>query len=144
MKSLVILISTLLAMVSFVGAELGGKPILKKSPKEAFAEQLGKVISLTGTAGNDPKIGAYLQSNEIGCIYIEGLENWPKELYDKKVTVTGTLIEKHDLPVYIPKNRQDIRSGIAVRKGTDLHEAAHRFLLKDVKWTVVEEAAKGK
>ncbi len=60
-------------------------------------------------------------------------------MYGKKVSVTETLIERYDLPVYIPKNRNDLAAGIAYPKGTDLHAAAHRYLLKDAKWVIVAD-----
>lgn len=139
MKNFIAIISILVALVSLVGAKPDKTSKSKMNSKDEFTEKLGKEITLTGIAENDPKIGARLMGSEISRIYIQNLENWPKEAYGKKVTVTGTLIEKHDLPVYIPKNQNDIRSGIIVQKGTDLHAASHRYLLKDAKWEIVKE-----
>jgi hypothetical protein len=72
------------------------------------------------------------------------MDGWPDNARDKKISVTGTLIERHDLPVLIHKRgSKEIPSGMPVPKGTDLHEASHRYLLKDVKWVIVTEVAEG-
>jgi hypothetical protein len=56
----------------------------------------------------------------------------------KRVRVTGTVIERHNLPVFIPRKDELPVQGIPVPEGTDLHKASRRFLLQDAKWVVVE------
>lgn len=72
---------------------------------------------------------------------MDDLERWPDEFSNKKVSVTGILIERHDLTVYIPEDdeNQIPHAARVYPKGTDLHEAAHRYLIKDAKWVIVEE-----
>ena len=94
-----------------------------KQNKEEFADQLGKQITLVGEAQN-LKEGSLLAGKNFS-IFIDSLESWPNEFAFKKVVVTGVVIERHgSLP----------QAGIAVPPGTDLHKAAHRYLLKDAKW----------
>jgi hypothetical protein len=103
-----------------------------KQNKEEFADQLGKQITLVGEAQN-LKEGSLLAGKNFS-IFIDSLESWPNEFAFKKVVVTGVVIERHDLPVYIKRPGSLPQAGIAVPPGTDLHKAAHRYLLKDAKW----------
>lgn len=142
MKILGSIISTFLIMASLVYAEPAKKSASDKNKKDPLEEQLGKEITLVGVAQN-LKIGALLSGKNFS-VWIDNMDGWPDNARDKNVSVTGTLIERHDLPVFIQKRgNRDIPSGISVPKGTDLHEAAHRYLLKDVKWVIVAEVAEG-
>lgn len=141
MKILGSAIASLLIMASLAYAEPAKKSTSKKEEEDPLAKQLGKEITLVGVAHN-LKEGARL-SGEKFTIFIDGIYAWPEEMYGKKVSVTGTLIERHDRPVFIHKPGDIPRSGIAVPKGTDLHAAAHRYLLKDAKWVIIPEDAKG-
>ncbi|MHA3775414.1 hypothetical protein ACXR0O_28165 [Verrucomicrobiota bacterium sgz303538] len=94
--------------------------------------QLGRRITLVGEA-QSRKQGAAFQGPDFFC-WVDGLKRWPKNIDGKRVSVTGTLIERHDLPVYVHRDGEPPGVGEAVPLGTDLREASHRFLLKDAKW----------
>jgi hypothetical protein len=139
MKILESIITAIFILTSIVSAEPAKSSSSRKNQKDPLAEQLGKEITLVGVAHN-LKVGARL-SGENFTIFIDGIYAWPEEMYGKKVSVTGTLIERHDLPVFVQEpGRKNLRSGIPVPKGTDLHAAAHRYLLKDAKWVVIPES----
>ncbi len=67
-------------------------------------------------------------------IWIDDLRNWPNEMWGKSVSVTGVVIGRYDLTVFIPSRRNRGIQGIPIPKGTDLHNASHRYLLKDTTW----------
>jgi hypothetical protein len=105
-------------------------------PKD-WSNLLGQAVTLEGTAA-DAKLGALLVQESNGAIWIDDLESWPNGYYlggdkGKHVRVTGTVIERYDLPVFIQKEGEPLRAGIAVPPGTDLKKASRRFLLKDAK-----------
>ena len=138
MKILGSIITAIFIMVSLVYADPAKTSASKENKKDPLAEQLGKEITLVGIAEN-LKVGARLKGANF-TIFLDGIDSWPSEIYGKKVSITGTLIERHDLPVFIQKpGKKNLRDGIPVPKGTDLHAAAHRYLLKDAKWVIVAE-----
>jgi hypothetical protein len=109
-------------------------------PKD-WAGLLGQSITVEGTAQN-AKLGAVL-SDGGSSIWIDELDSWPEgfcvgEEPGKRVRVTGTVIERSDLPVFVPKEGEPPRAGIPVAEGTDLEKASRRFLLKDAKWDLVK------
>jgi hypothetical protein len=121
------------------------KPLVGRSgevqpwPKD-WSVLLGRSVTIEGTAVN-AKLGALLLGE--GEIWIDGLDGWPEGFYlggdkGKRVRVTGIVIEKHDLPVFVPKPGELPRTGMPVPEGTDLNEASQRFLLKDARWTLIE------
>ena len=127
--------SIIIAIFALMTFFLAGTPKVSratKQNKEEFADQLGKQITLVGEAQN-LKEGSLLAGKNFS-IFIDSLESWPNEFAFKKVVVTGVVIERHDLPVYIKRPGSLPQAGIAVPPGTDLHKAAHRYLLKDAKW----------
>lgn len=87
------------------------------------------------------KVGPIL-SDKQGSIFIDG-EHWPDDYYfggerGKRLQVTGTVIERHDLPVFIPRKGDLVPQGMAVPEGTDLKKASRRFLITNAKWKVIE------
>ncbi|MGC4118013.1 MAG: hypothetical protein QM765_26375 [Myxococcales bacterium] len=52
--------------------------------------------------------------------------------------MTGKVIERSDLPVFIERPGEPRRSGIPVPEGADAKAAAHRYLLADATWTKLE------
>lgn len=106
-----------------------------------FKNQLGKTISLKGKA-LDAKLGALLKGKSYS-IWIDGLSRWPNGFYEggdngKMLIVTGTIIERYDLPVFIQNKGTTIKkSGIPQPVGTNLHQASHRFLLKNAQWKLL-------
>ncbi len=102
---------------------------------------LNKKITVKGTAV-DAKLGALLlgQGTEI---WIDGLDAWPVGFYlggrqGKLLHVTGIVIERNDLPVFVPKEGEQPKSGIALSKESDLTKTSKRFLLKDASWEIIK------
>jgi hypothetical protein len=111
-------------------------------PKD-WSQHLGKTITLEGIAEN-AKLGPLLSGKD-NSIWIDGLDGWPEGVYQggnrgKKLRVTGTVIVRDDLPVFVsPKEGAIVPQGIPVPLGTDLKEARKRYLLRDARWVVLEE-----
>ena len=109
-------------------------------PKD-WTAHLGKVVTVEGKAVN-MKVGAALFGDG-EAIFVDGIDFWPDGYYlgeerGKRLRVTGTVIDRHDLPVFIPKEGELPKAGIPVPEGTDLHKASRRFLIQNAKWVVVE------
>ncbi len=108
-------------------------------PKD-WSDHVGKLVAIEGIAIG-MKAGAAL-FGEGPMIFIDGIQ-WPDGYYlggdrGKRVRVTGTVIERHDLPVFIPKTGEPVVQGIPVSEGTDLQKASRRFLIQNAKCVVVE------
>lgn len=101
---------------------------------------LGQEITVEGLAA-EAKLGPML-INDTLSIWID-LPQWDPSALGKRVRVTGTVIERSDVPVFVhdPKD-PNTPAGIPVPKGTDLKEAAKRFLLSKVKWTLIDNKGK--
>lgn len=99
-------------------------------------DRLGREVTLEGVA-ETRKLGAALRGNGFD-VWIDRLERWPAEALGKKVRVTGTLEERHDLPVYIQKAGEPPAAGIPVPEGTDLREASRRYIVRDSKWSLIQ------
>lgn len=117
--------------------------IVNAQHNDHLKDSLGKIITLTGIAANT-KLGALLIMNDSTSIWIDGKESWPRGYSlgggnGKTLEVTGFVIEKYDLPVFISKEDESTRSGIPVPEGTDLKKASHRYLLKNAKWKIRTE-----
>jgi hypothetical protein len=109
-------------------------------PKD-WSKHLGRTVTLEGTAA-DAQLGAVLEGDG-GMIWIDGLEVWPKGFYTgegkgKRLRVSGTVIQRSDLPAFVEKPGEPPRSGIPVRSEQELEKAKSRFLLKDAHWTILE------
>ncbi len=113
-----------------------------ESTSQSAFGNIGEQITLTGKAVN-VKLGAMVVVNDSLSIWIDGLESWPEGYYSteesKWVRVTGKLIEKYYLPVFISEDGKPYQTGIPVPKGTDLKKASHRYLLKDATWEIIDE-----
>ena len=88
------------------------------------------------------KIGAILILENGQGIWMEEMYTWPSGYFEgeeeaKTVKVTGILIEKYDLPVFI-NNDSIIQQGIPMPKGTDLKKASYRYLLKKYKYIEIK------
>jgi hypothetical protein len=108
---------------------------------EDVKEFVGKKVTLIGKAVN-MKLGAVLVLENGQRIWMDEMSSWPSGYYTEKESksaqVTGVLIERYDLPVFVPSNDSIVQQGIPVPKGTDLKEASHRYLLKDFKWNEIK------
>ena len=105
------------------------------SSTHPWARKLGESLTLEGSAAN-LKLGALLEVDGGGSIWIDGLDSWPEGA--RRVRVTGTLIERHDMPVFVPDPNEPIRAGIPVPEGTDIKAASHRYLLRDARWELLD------
>ena len=96
-------------------------------------KNLGCKVTVEGRATNR-KTGAHLSSAHCG-IYIESLNAWPEGYDSRNVLVKGLLIKLYDLPVFEATPGGGIPpAGIPVAPGTNLHEAAMRYLLSNATW----------
>ncbi len=136
MKTLAAIFAVLVVIVSVAVAEPVKKSGKSKKAPDTFADQLGKEVTLIGVA-QDLKLGTQIQGKGFR-IWIDGLRSWPEEFAWKEVSVTGVVIERYDLPVYILHPGAVPRAAMACPPGTDLRKASHRYLLKDAKWELHE------
>lgn len=60
-------------------------------------KQLGKVITLVGTA-YDAKAGAMILTENESAVYIRGLDEWPGQYSGKKISVSGLLTKDKLVP----------------------------------------------
>ena len=97
-----------------------------------LAKRLGTEVSVVGRA-EDAKLGARIVAADKPWIWLDGVHSWPEGYRGTLVRVTGILIERHDLPVFIPQPGEPMRGGMPVPPGTDLHEASQRYLLSNVR-----------
>jgi hypothetical protein len=109
-------------------------------PKD-WSAFLGRTVTLEGRAAN-AKLGALLD-NGTNIIWIDGLDEWPEGFYPgegkgKRVRVTGTVIKRDDLPVFVQEPGGPSKAGIPVRSKADLERVRGRFLLTDVRWMVLD------
>lgn len=100
-----------------------------------FSSYLGKSVRIWGTAA-DAKLGAMVLGPDGQSIWIDGMDSWPAGYYQggdkgKRVCVEGKVIERKDLPVFIPKPGEPEMQGMPMPEGTDLNKASRRFLIAD-------------
>lgn len=109
-------------------------------PKD-WSAHLGQTVTLEGRAV-DAKLGALLQGEE-ASIWLDGLDSWPEGFFSggdqgKRIRVTGTVIKKDDVPVFVQRPGEPPRAGIPVTSEEEQEKGKWRYLLKDTKWTVLE------
>ena len=103
-----------------------------------WEQELGKRVTVTGMAINRT-VGAFVAFEGSG-IYVDLPSNsWPIGLYhgDGKgelVEVKGTVTQRADLPVFIQEPGAPVKEGIPLPPGTDLKEAAKRYVLEGAEW----------
>jgi hypothetical protein len=69
------------------------------------------------------------------------LDDWPSDVLGKRVRVTGEMSQRSDLPVFVHRKGDPIRSGMPVPEGTDVKKASQRQVLTNLKWEIVETPA---
>ena len=109
-------------------------------PKD-WSNSLGKTVILEGRAAN-AKMGALLQGKE-NSIWIDGLDSWPESIFtkgDKRevLRVTGIVIKKDDLPVFIQKAGDPQGAGMPVKSQDNVEREKWRYLLKNATWEVIK------
>ena len=103
-----------------------------------WKNHLGQCVTVHGKALNH-KLGAYLEGDEYG-IYVDLPDtHWPSGLYfgkgdGEQVTVTGTVVERNDVPVFIPNPNKPLVQSVPVPEGTDLEGASKRYVLESVEY----------
>ncbi|EDM25268.1 hypothetical protein LNTAR_24853 [Lentisphaera araneosa HTCC2155] len=95
---------------------------ISKLDRKNLDMYLNQKVSFSGTIERW-KLGNAI-SNSTSTIWIEG------EINFEDIKVTGTLIKKYDLPVFImEKDMKAVPAGIPVEPGTDLKEASKRYII---------------
>ena len=109
---------------------------------ERWKELLGHRVTLQGKALN-AKMGAQLGGKDfIIWVDLPG-DAWPDGMYHggddgELVEATGTVVQRADLPVFIPQPGEPMKAGIPMSPGTDLQEAAKRYVLESVEWKLID------
>jgi hypothetical protein len=98
--------------------------------------QLGQQVTLEGIA-EARRLGAALRGHDFD-VWIDQLQDWPRDYVGQRVRVTGVLDERHDLPVFIQKPGEPAAGGIPVPEGTDLHAASRRYVVRDAQWSLIK------
>ncbi len=124
----VLVLLTVLCLIG--GCSHGGKT----STAATTRPTVGSRVTWRGVAANH-KLGAFLTGPGIWVDLPE--THWPSEVVGKAVEVQGTIVERHDLPVFIADPDEPEVAGIPVPPGTDLHEASRRLVLEQVIWKAV-------
>ena len=116
--------------------------IIENLKEENLKTLVGKKITIIGKTVNVKDGSILIVEDEIN-IWMDEMESWPDGFYNseedtKTLKVTGILIERNDLPVYIPDENTPIyQQAMPFSKGADLKKESHRYLLKDYKWIEV-------
>ncbi|MCZ7645173.1 MAG: hypothetical protein M5U26_07795 [Planctomycetota bacterium] len=144
-RSLIVLISMLVISTCGCSNNEATAPRVPSSqeaivvwPKD-WSELVGKTVALEGKAVN-AKLGALLQGEtETSMIWIDGHDSWPAgysegEGREKRVRVSGTVIRKDDVPVFVSKPGEAQPAGVPVESEADLEKAKWRYLIKDAQW----------
>lgn len=121
--------------------EQGSGSVSTAWPRD-WSAVLGQTVTLEGSAAN-AKVGALLLKGEKKEIWIDGLGWWPDGYYlgegkGKRLRVTGTVIQRNDLPVFNQKEDEPVVQSMGAPPGMDLEQARRRFLLKDATWVVLD------
>lgn len=87
---------------------------------EQLVQLMGKKVTLVEIAPNAKVAGTLRVGNSV--IYIQGLDGWPENLREKKVRVTGRLVEKKLIPDAVTDKKGDVSQG-ACGKQTVIEKA---------------------
>ncbi len=109
-----------------------GSDLSADKSADPWAAKVGQEIEVEGTAYNQ-KLGAVVKT-ESETLWLDGVDSWPDDLVGKTVTVRGVLAERHDLPVFVHKPDEPIRSGMPVPEETDLEAASRRLVVENPVW----------
>lgn len=125
--------AALVALALAAGCRDASEAAPRRFPDE---KDIGGTITVVGIA-RDAKLGALVET-EGGVFWLDGVDAWPAGLSGRRVRVTGTLIRRRDLPVFVEKEGEPPVSGIPVPPGTDVSEAAARHLIKAPAWSAAD------
>jgi hypothetical protein len=145
---LLLLLTLFNSSCSILSGKTSNEPIVYDIQSASLSALVGRKITVVGTSVN-LKLGAVVMLTDSSWLWIDDLHRWPEGYYmgvknAKTLQVTGTLIERNDLPVYIADDTTTYegippppRAATVVPKGTDLKKARHRYLLKNISHEVV-------
>jgi len=110
--------------------------------EDRWKDKMGQRVTVRGEAHN-AKMGALLQGDGFTIWVDLPGDAWPDGLYhgeDKGelVEVTGLVVQRSDVPASIPESGEPVRQSVTVPPGTDLNEAAKRYILEAAEWKRVE------
>jgi hypothetical protein len=128
---------SILAALALASCSKPTVPARSRAAPFPLEARIGHVVTVEGIP-EDAKLGALLMIGGSQTIWIDGLNEWPPELRDKVLEVTGKVIQRSDLPVFVHQDGEPERAGIPVGPGTDFEQARRRFLLAEARWKVVE------
>jgi hypothetical protein len=108
---------------------------------EDWSQHLGQKVTIEGVAIN-LKLGATLRGTR-GAIWIDGLDAWPDGFYSggdhgKLLRVTGTVIKRDDLPVFVQTPGGPPLAGIPVSSREEMERLKWRYLLQDAHWIAID------
>jgi hypothetical protein len=112
----------------------------------SWADHVGQTVTVEGRA-LEAKLGPLL-AGDGPDLWIDGLSAWPEGFYrggeeGARVRVTGTVIERSDLPVFIEDGSGPARAGMPAAPGTDLADARKRHLLTGATWILLDPVRTG-
>ena len=135
-------IAVFLALAGSCATQEAASPRSADAWPGSWGDVLGRTLTLEGLAA-DAKLGALLLSDEGDSVWIEGLDAWPEGFYrgadqGKRVRVTGTVILRDDLPVFVETPGEPARAGVPVESEAELDAARRRYLLANARWEAVD------
>jgi len=115
---------------------------LAQDAEDRWKDKLGQRITVRGEAHN-AKMGALLLGEGFTIWVDLPGDAWPDGLYhgnDKGelVEVTGLVVQRNDVPVFIPEPGEPMRQSVYVPPGTDPEKARKRYVLENVEWKPAE------
>jgi hypothetical protein len=94
----------------FVSYQTKAKTIGNRQSEQSLQESVNKNVRLQGKAANSKTGAVLLVGND--QIYIEGLDQWLKNIVDKQVSISGKLVIKSFVPqAEISKNGEISQGG---------------------------------
>lgn len=86
-------------------------------------------VTIKGKALNT-KLGAVIQADTL-VYYIDGLDSWPNNKYNKIIAVTADLY-KTPAPVFIQQNDSIIIQGVPAKDSLEYEKIKYKWTLKNV------------
>ena len=115
-------------------AGCSGQPAHQEETPPPSSISTSQSQTWTGIA-EDRMAGPFLEG---ASVYVDFPDNrWPTSAEGKRVSVTGIAVERHDLPVFIPKSGEPEKQGIPEPAGTDLYKASARTVIEHTQWSLV-------
>lgn len=136
--TMIMIMSTLAACTSSKDptGEARTPPASSNTDPSPWESKLGQLVTVDGEA-EDAKLGALLMTGS-AMIWIDGIDAWPSEVRGKHLQVTGKVIQRADLPVFVHQEGEPEMQGMPLPAGTNLEKARRRFLLAEARWTVAK------